>query len=140
MVAIASGARVYLDANVVIYFVEAFPEYLPQVEALFAAVVAADAVLVTSELTLAEVLVKPMRDGRDDIVREYEAFLTSGEIELVPISREVLRQSASLRANLRMKTPDAIHVATAVAHGCTVFASNDAGIHLPGGLAAYTLV
>lgn len=103
MVAIAPGTRIYLDANIAIYFVEAFPEYLAQVQAVFAAVVAADAILVSSELTLAEMLVKPLRDQRPDIVREYEGFLTDGEIELLPVDRAVLRQAAELRAILLYK-------------------------------------
>ena len=135
MVSIAPNARVYLDANIVIYFVEAFPDYQARIADLFRAIVAADAVLVSSELTLAEVLVQPLRHRQTAIVQEYETFLTS-EIELAPISREVLRQAAQLRADLRMKMPDAIHVATAALAGCTLFVSNDAGIRLPAGVAS----
>lgn len=134
MVAISSGARVYLDANIVIYFVEAFPEYLQRVEALFYAVAAADGILVSSALTLAETLVKPLRDNRADIVQAYEGFLTGGEIELLAVDRNTLKQAAALRAFHRLKLPDAIHVATALASNCHFFVSNDDGIQLPEGI------
>ncbi len=139
MVAIAPGTRVYLDANIVIYFVEDFPEYRARIADLFRAIVDTDAVLVSSELTLAEVLVQPLRNRQDDIVQEYETFLTGGDIELIPVSRAVLRRAAVLRAELRMKMPDAIHVASAAANGCSLFVSNDDGIRLPTGIASLKL-
>jgi len=76
------------------------------------------------------VLVQPLRDRQTGIVQEYETFLTNGEIELVPLSREVLRRAAALRAESRMKMPGAIHVASAAIDGCSLFVSNDDGIRL----------
>ena len=47
---------------------------------------------------------------------------------LLPISRDILHEAARLRANISgLKTPDAIHAATALLHGCTLFVSNDVG-------------
>ncbi|QNM98818.1 type II toxin-antitoxin system VapC family toxin [Chitinimonas koreensis] len=123
-----------MDANVVIYLIEAFPEYYERVEAVLRAVVAADAVLVSSELTLAEVLVQPLRQEQAAIAQAYDAFLTGGEVELVPIDRTILRQAAALRAETRMKLPDALHIASAVASWCSWVVSHDVGLRLPAGL------
>jgi predicted nucleic acid-binding protein len=52
-----SGARIYLDANALIYFTEAHPTLGPPLKSLFAFADDGNCRLVSSELTLAEVLV-----------------------------------------------------------------------------------
>jgi predicted nucleic acid-binding protein len=61
------GQRVYTDANLVIYAVEGFAAYLDQIRALMTAMNAGEITIVTSELTLAEVLVKPLKDQNLEI-------------------------------------------------------------------------
>ena len=120
------GGRVYLDANVVIYAVEGFADVAAQVQALLAALDAAEIVAVTSELTLAEVLVKPLREQNRAARQAYETFLTPTPVlQTVPISRDVLEAAARLRATTRLKLPDAIHLATARLGGCDSFLTND---------------
>jgi len=46
-------------------------------------------------------------------------------LELVPISREILLQAAGLRARQRLRTPDAIQIATGLRAGATLAVSND---------------
>ena len=124
------GSRtVYLDANVFIYVVEEAPLYLGAIQPLFEAVERGDARAVTSEITLAEVLVHPLRAG--DAEREAafsRSVRTRGGLVVAPVSRAVLVEAARLRATTRMKLPDAIHAATARLSGCTVLLTNDAGI------------
>ena len=55
----------------------------------------------------------------------YEEFLVDDNISLVPVSAEVLRTSAELRATFNLKTPDAIHAATAISLGCQYLIAND---------------
>ena len=80
----------------------------------------------TSELTLIEVLVKPFRDGNSELQTVYrQAIQSSGELSVVPISRDVLVEAAQLRANLNLKLADAIHAATALLTECSTFMTND---------------
>jgi predicted nucleic acid-binding protein len=119
----------YLDANVIIQFIEGEDQRL-----LFLIENAASELmrLYTSELTLSEVLVGPLKSGDTRVAGIYEEFLTSDEIlEVVPIDRSILRHSAEIRAHLGNKTPDAIHVATALKCGCTVLVSSDERIRVP---------
>lgn len=96
--------------------------------ALFARIDAGDLIAVTSELTLAEVLVKPFADGNEQLQQRYlEALQERPALHLVPLSREVLLAAARLRAQCpSLKMPDALHAATALEHDSRYFVSNDA--------------
>ncbi|MFN3687510.1 type II toxin-antitoxin system VapC family toxin [Salinarimonas sp.] len=117
------GSRVYLDANIVITLVEIADTRLARV--LERAMVGRLR-LVTSELTLAEVLVRPLRDGDQNLSAIYrDLFSRPQVIECVPVAREVLELSCTIRAEEGGKLADSIHVATAEASNCAVFLSSD---------------
>jgi predicted nucleic acid-binding protein len=64
--------------------------------------------------------------GRQDVADEYEVLLGYfPNLELQPISREVLMAAAGLRARPRLRTPDAIQIATGVRYGATLAITND---------------
>ncbi|WP_390622264.1 type II toxin-antitoxin system VapC family toxin [Euhalothece natronophila] len=71
-----------------------------------------------------ETLVLPLRTGNQDLLQAYEHLLLSS-LQLISISQEILRNAAQLRANYNLKTPDAIHVATALKENCTLLLTND---------------
>jgi predicted nucleic acid-binding protein len=120
------GRRIYLDTNIVIYTVEGFAQYAAQIQALLDAMDAGEVSVVTSELTLAEVLVGPLKTQNLAIQQTYRSFLTSTATFVVPpVSRDILEESAQLRANTKLKLPDAIHMATALRHQCDSFLTND---------------
>lgn len=121
--------RVYLDSNFFIRFVESGDEALLF---LFEQASADLLTLHTSELTLAEVLVDPLRQG--DRLREasYMDLLTGDDLmEVVPVGRDILIRSADGRADFGNKLPDAVHVATALACACNVVLSSDRRLRLP---------
>jgi predicted nucleic acid-binding protein len=83
---------------------------------------------VASELTLLELTVKPLQLGRQDVADDYEVLLDYfPNFELVPISREILLEAAALRARQRLRTPDAIQIATGLRTGATLAVTNDEG-------------
>jgi predicted nucleic acid-binding protein len=127
-----AGGKVYLDAKIFIYAVEAVAEYSVDVEALFSRIDDGSIVAATSKLTLAEVLAKPFEAGRHDIARIYENMLTpSGWLTVLPVDRTTLIEAARLQSELALRLPDAIHVATAVASGCVAVVSNDRRLRVP---------
>jgi predicted nucleic acid-binding protein len=129
------AGKVYLDTNVFIYAVEAVAEYVAAVEVLFGLIEDGTVSAVTSELTLAEALAKPLEVGRYDIAQVYEAMLTpSTWLSVVPIDRSILIEAAKLQAQLKLRLPDAIHVATAIATGCPTVLSNDRRLQVPPGI------
>ena len=120
------GQPVYLDTNIVIYAVEGLPTYIDQIRALMTAVNACEIIGVTSELTLAETLVKPFKDQQPALQQAYKIFLTpTPALEVAPISRAILEDACQLRATTKLKLPDAIHMATALRHQCDSFLTND---------------
>lgn len=88
---------------------------------------AAEIEVYTSELTLLETLVQPIKQNNQILVSAYETLLTNTDVRLLPINLDVLRESANLRAVQNFKTPDAIHAAAALSAACDYFITNDDG-------------
>jgi predicted nucleic acid-binding protein len=121
-----AGGPIAVDTAPFIYFVEADSRYAPIVEPLFQLAAHGARQLVTSALTLMELLVVPYRAGNRPLAERYEALLVrSRGLELVDLSRDVLRGAAQLRAVTGAGTPDAIQLATALAAGCRTLVTND---------------
>ena len=122
--------KVYLDTNFFIAFLESDA---PSLAAFFARMIEDDVPLVTSELTLMEVLTGALRDADAGEVAAYEELLAEGgrPVDVRPIDRPTLRRAAAIRIALGNRTPDAIHVATAVAAGCDLFVSSDRRLKVP---------
>ena len=135
----ASGL-VYIDTQAVIYAVQPHASFGPLLQPLWQAMATGTLVAATSELTLMETLVVPLRIGEAVLVRDYETFFARPGIRLIPVSRDVLRDAAALRASMpRIKTPDAIHAATAARSGCSLLVTNDYGLRAVPGLPTVVL-
>jgi len=119
-------SNIYLDANLFIYHLEGFAEFATILNRLFEKLDNGEAHGVTSELTLAETLVKPLQQGNALVCSTYEQFLRDSKaLSVVPVSRQILIKAAELRASSAMKLPDAIHFATAAEQGCSAYVTND---------------
>lgn len=117
---------VAIDSAIVIYLVERHERYLPVIRPLFEAADAGRRDLVTSAITLLEVLVVPYRAGDASLAIRYEDLLSrSRGLELVPIDRPILRSAAQLRAVHGARTPDAIQMSAGLARRCGSFLTND---------------
>jgi hypothetical protein len=96
--------------------------------------------LVTSALTLLEVLVVPYRAGDHLLAERFEALLThSRGVRVEEIRREYLRAAAHSRAATGAKTPDALQLVAAWGGGCRAFLTNDRKFPAIGGLRALQL-
>lgn len=122
-----SSSLVYVDTAIIIYSVEKFPTYYATLEPLWLKLKAKEIRVISSELALMETLVLPLRNSDADLLQTYESLLTASEMRLIPVTLSLLRNAASLRATTNLKTPDAIHAATALDAGCTLFLTNDKG-------------
>ncbi|MGB4800397.1 MAG: type II toxin-antitoxin system VapC family toxin [Candidatus Saccharimonadales bacterium] len=108
-----------LDSNVFIYALEGNEEFGEDARQLLNA--AANGVVAgnASELVYLEVLTgtggeKPARNLLEGIDITYQ-----------PVTLDVLLKAVGLRRRYALKTPDAVHVASALAAGCTYLVTND---------------
>jgi predicted nucleic acid-binding protein len=122
---LGAGSRLYVDANIWIYYVEAQPDIVDTARALFVAVEAAGAKLVTSELTIAECLYKPAKDGNGAAIATYDKLFASGEIEITPLDGGLARRAAVNGGALGLSLIDAIHYMSALEWACDFFVTSD---------------
>ena len=130
------GRRAYFDTNVFIYAIEGYPAYTPLLNVVYGLLESGETEAATSEITLAEVLVKPLRDGNPALAGRYQdALQTSAGLTIIPVSRAILVEAAGIRAQrATIPLPDAIHIATAQAAGCQTLLTNDARLMAAPGL------
>jgi len=82
--------------------------------------------VVTSVITLSEVLVKPLRDGDTQLAQQYRDILLNIEgLTTVEVSVDIAEKMAQLRSQYSLRTPDAIQIATALQSGATALLTND---------------
>jgi predicted nucleic acid-binding protein len=118
---------VYVDTQILIYSVEKHLAYWSLLRPMWLKSKTGGIQIISSELALLETLVAPLRNADSVLITAYETLLLSTEMQLMPMTRAILREAAQLRAQRNLKTPDAIHAATAIAHGCSIFITNDNG-------------
>jgi predicted nucleic acid-binding protein len=118
-------SAVFWDTNLFIYLIEQTPGLHDMVVALRQQMLANGDTLVTSALTLGEVLTKPLRDGRTDLADRYRQLLTAGAVVIVAFDADVAERYARIRAKYNVKAPDALQLACAASFGVTVFYTND---------------
>jgi predicted nucleic acid-binding protein len=121
-------SRVFWDTNLFIYLFEGNGDLSKQVVSLRQAMLARGDQLLTSTLTLSEVLVKPVQRGDEELARKYEDTI-AGSALLLPFDAKAARVYAELRCDRSLRAPDAIQLACAAAAGVDLFITSDARLH-----------
>jgi len=120
------GELVAIDTGPFIYYIEENRRFLSACEALFTPVQEGKMEIVTSIITLLEVLVQPLRRGRRDLALMYRNLLLNSEgVTTVNLSPLIAEEAARLRAQYGILTPDAIQLATAIISGSNAFVTSD---------------
>jgi predicted nucleic acid-binding protein len=114
--------RIYLDSSPIIYLVERVEPFVVSVKARLNDVACT---CVTSDLTRLECRSKPIRNGDDELLRDYDDYFKIALSEIIPLNRDVIDRATAIRAEYNFKTPDAIHLAAAIESGCDLFLTND---------------
>ena len=119
-------ARVALDADVVIGFLDPSDAQHDQAVELLAAHLARGDDILIAATVYAEVIVRPLQHGTDAKVDE---FLTAIDPHVVDVDRALARQAAQLRArHTALRLPDALALATALAADAELI-TLDRGLH-----------
>lgn len=117
---------VFLDTAPLIYFIESHSPYQEKLNDIFAQNSSGQFVFLTSAITLLEVLVKPLKDGRTKLADQYKKILTEASgFRIMDVSSSVAIKAAELRAMYSLKTPDAIQLAVCITHDADYFLTND---------------
>jgi predicted nucleic acid-binding protein len=129
LIARLHSQKIYIDTNIFIYLIEGYKETEELLKEIFLGIDKGYISAVTSNLSLSEVLVKPFIDKNEIMKNLYVQILKDSPIvDIDSISDSVLIDAARIRAEFKIKTPDAIHLATAKETQCDFMLTNDAGM------------
>ncbi len=117
-------SRIFWDTNLFIYLFEDYGELSKSVATLRRSMLERGDQLVTSTLTLSEILVKPLERGEDELARKYEQTITATS-QMLPFDTKAAGIYARLRCDRSIRAPDAIQLACAAAAGVDLFLTNN---------------
>ena len=133
------GARVLIDSNPLIYLLESNP-LAAAFRGVFRDVEAGRLIAVVTPITLAETLAGPIAAGNDVMTSRYRAFLCENHrYEFHPVDAALAETAARVRVSERLKLPDAVQLAAALAHRCDALITHDRGFRHVQGLAVLGL-
>jgi predicted nucleic acid-binding protein len=123
------GKKVYLDTNPFIYFINKVEIFSDLCVPIFQAIGNRKLLACSSEATLCELLVKPLREGDLNTAQHIKGFLYSqGYFQMLSHDRSIFELAANIRAVQNLKMIDALHAATAIKNDCNHFITADNNI------------
>lgn len=124
----------FLDASAVIYAVEGSPEWSEALKQQLRQLAMADQAsagglqLAISRLSWLECRVGPLRRRDAEALARFDAFFLHPDLEWVELSPAVVERATLLRAELNLRTPDALQAASCLQLGAdAVMVTGDAG-------------
>ena len=117
------GALVLVDTAPIIYVLDGHAELAPRFAPLFARHAAGTLQLAVSTVTLSEVVAGPLGAGEEAVARRYRAMLESWGV--VELTADIAEQAARARGRYRLKLPDAVQLATALAINADALVTHD---------------
>lgn len=121
-------SRIFWDTNVFIYLFEDYGPLSIRAKELRRAMLSRGDQLLTSALTLGEILVKPLEHSEHGLAREYEEAIVATSL-LVSFDRKAARIYAALRCDRSLRAPDSIQLSCAAAAGVDLFITHDTRLH-----------
>ncbi len=118
-------STVYLDTCIFIYFLENHPRWGNRATAFFKQAEEGQMGLLASPLVLQEIMTGIYKLRTQHAEEIYSALATVKNLEWCPYTLEVADLGAKIRSELGIKTPDAVHLATAHVYRAKKFITND---------------
>jgi predicted nucleic acid-binding protein len=123
LASIADGSLLLVDTAPIIYVLESHPRLAVRFAPLFERQEQGRVSLAVSTVTMAEVLAGPFAAGEEALARRYREVLESWQ--LVDLTGDIAEQAARLRCRYKLKLPDAVQLATALAVNADAFITHD---------------
>ena len=117
------NALLLVDTAPIIYFLEGHPVFGPHFKPVFEAHAAAQLRFAVTTITVAAVLTGPLRAGDEALARRYRAILESWQY--IDLDVGIAESAARLRGSLRLKLPDAVQAASALAINAAALVTHD---------------
>lgn len=117
-------SRIFWDTNLFIYLMEDYGKLSKAVVELRKKMLARGDQLLTSTLTLGEILVKPLERGDTALCRKYEEAIER-TASLLSFDINAARNYAAIRCDRSLRAPDAVQLACAAAANVDLFVTND---------------
>ena len=121
-----SNKKIFVDTELLIYYIEEHSDYIAYLNSIFDVPQKNGNNILTSVITLLEVLVLPYKNNDIVLAKKYQDILeNSKDISLYPVTTDISRYAAQLRAKYNLRTPDSIQIATAIISQADIFFTND---------------
>jgi predicted nucleic acid-binding protein len=121
-------SKVFFDTNLFIYMFEGLEPFRSMVLEIRRRMIDRGDQIVTSAMTLGEVLVKPTKLGQTSLIEQYDRAIRS-TARVISFDASVSWRYASLRATHTLRSADAIQLACASHFGVDLFITNDQNLH-----------
>jgi len=120
---LADQALLLIDTPPIVYVLEGHARFGPRFKPLFDAHAAGRLRFAVTTITIAEVLMGPLKAADEALARRYRAVLESWQP--VALNVDIAESAARLRVSLHLKLPDAVQVASALAINATALVTHD---------------
>jgi predicted nucleic acid-binding protein len=116
---------IYCDTSILIYWLDHVgPFHLRAANRMLALQAAGDSIAI-SDLTRLECKVGALKRRDTVVLATFDKFFARPDVSIVPLPPAAFDLAANLRADLNLKTPDALHIAGAIQAGCDRFLTSD---------------
>ncbi len=117
------NALLLIDSAPIIYMLEGRAKLSERFRPLFAAHAEGRLRFAVTTITVAEVMIGPLQAGDEELAQRYRAVLQSWQV--VDLNLQIAEIAARLRATLKLKLPDAVQAASAVAINADALVTHD---------------
>lgn len=123
---LSSAKKLCIDTNIFIFSLQHHPTFGLASKNVFDDAQTRGQAIITSVLTLSEILVFPQKKHDAKQVRRYSDFFSSAKgIRLIDVDVQVAREASAIRACYGLRLPDSLQLATAVVEKANIFLTND---------------
>jgi predicted nucleic acid-binding protein len=118
-------SRIFLDTNLFVYLLEDEGQRGKRATEIFNEISLRGDEVLTSTLTLGELLVKPIEANDLALADRYRKAFRGPTVSMISFDEAAAEKYARIRKDRGIKAPDVIQLATAAAAGCDLFITND---------------
>jgi len=120
---LAEGALVLVDTAPIIYVLEGHPTLARRFRPLFDRHAKGGIAFAVTTITISKVLTGPLSVRDEALAERYKAVLESWYV--IELTADIAESAARLRANLKLKLPDAVQAASAIAVNADALVTHD---------------